>query len=216
MTTKKEAIEIRCPGCDVRFRLWIPEEQIGEWESGQEISCIKCGVKISVRKGGEGFETFPTDAEKAEEAVPADAAARPVEETPEDEDTILLVEDDKLSREMARQTLTESGFNVVTAKNGPEALEKFKSRNIKLIVTDLYLKNPNDPESSFDGEELLKKLVDKGIHLPSIVTTGRDMIDDMITDPKWFDLHVKGFIQKGNPFWIDDLKAKIKEILFRY
>ncbi len=212
MATKKEAVEIKCPGCDTRFRLWIPQDKIKSWESGEEINCIKCGTRLSVRKGDEGFT-----AEPVKRAVEPAAAAPPRPAVQEDEeDIILIVEDDKLSREMARQTLTEAGFNVLTAKNGPQALELVKTRNIKLIVTDLYLKNPNDPESSIDGEELLKQLVEEGVNLPAIVTTGKDLIDDMLTDPKWFELHVKGFVQKGNPFWIDDLKAKIKEILFRY
>jgi hypothetical protein len=34
-----------------------------------------------------------------------------------------------------------------------------------------------------------------------------------VLDPKWFDLHVKGFIQKGNPFWTDELKLKLKEVI---
>ena len=49
--------------------------------------------------------------------------------------------------------------------------------------------------------------------IPAIITTGKDIIDDLVMDPKWFDLHVKGFIQKGNPFWADELKLKIKEVL---
>jgi hypothetical protein len=39
------------------------------------------------------------------------------------------------------------------------------------------------------------------------------MIDDLILDPKWFELRVKGFIQKGNPFWANELRDKIKEVL---
>jgi hypothetical protein len=36
-----------------------------------------------------------------------------------------------------------------------------------------------------------------------------------VLDPKWFELNVKGFIQKGNPFWVEELKLKVKEVLYK-
>ncbi len=56
-------------------------------------------------------------------------------------------------------------------------------------------------------------MVESGRNVPAIITTGKDIIDDLVLDPKWFDLNVKGFVQKGNPFWGEELKTKIKEIL---
>lgn len=127
--------------------------------------------------------------------------------------TVIFVEDEKLAREMADYAMKDTNIRLVAVKNGNEALDFAKKEKIDLIVTDLYLKNPKDPQSTIDGEDLLFKFEALGKKLPAIVTTGKDIIDDMLLEPKWYDLRVKGFIQKGNPFWAEELKAKIKEVL---
>ena len=101
------------------------------------------------------------------------------------------------------------------AKNAAEALKALRTERVNRIVTGRYLKNPADPESLIDGEDLLKRVVASGMNIPAIITTGKDILDDLVLDPKWFDLHVKGFIQKGNPFWSEELKLKIKEVMYK-
>ncbi|MBI5588181.1 MAG: response regulator [Deltaproteobacteria bacterium] len=150
--------------------------------------------------------------------VPAyapETASQEIDATAHTQDTVLVVEDDRLAREMVEGTVKGLGIRLIAAKNATEAIRILRKERITLIVADLYLKNPGDPESLLDGEELLKKMVDSGLNIPSIITTGKDIIDDLVLDPKWFDLHVKGFIQKGNPFWAEELKLKVKEILYK-
>lgn len=150
--------------------------------------------------------------------VPAyapETAFQAMDATAQTQDTVLVVEDDRLAREMVEGTVKGLGIRLISAKNATEAIRILRKERITLIVADLYLKNPGDPESLLDGEELLKKMVDSGLTIPSIITTGKDIIDDLVLDPKWFDLHVKGFIQKGNPFWAEELKLKVKEILYK-
>lgn len=139
------------------------------------------------------------------------------EETPEEQviETVLLVDDDKFSRQMAENTLANMGMRLLVVKNAAEALRIIKGTEVKLIITDLYLKNPTDPEALLDGEDLLKRLLEMGYNIPAIVTTGKDIIDDLVLDPKWFEMHVKGFIQKGNPFWAEELKLKINEVMYK-
>ena len=129
-------------------------------------------------------------------------------------ETVLVIEDDRLSRNMVEKTLSEIGFSVIPAKSSTEAMRAAKGK-IHLIVTDLYLKNPADAESVLDGEDLLVQLRESGVSAPAIITTGKDIIDDLVLDPKWFELNVKGFIQKGNPFWVEELKLKVKEVLYK-
>lgn len=226
MTSRKEAVEIGCSACNSRFRLWVPSDQISEWEKGASISCIICGAKYIVKKTARGFNvTAVKEAPAREKAAPqappppqreAEEAPRPKAEAKgKKTDTVLLIDDDRLAREMMEHTLEDTGMRLITAKNGPEALKVLRSEDIDLIVTDLYLRNPDDPESKIDGEELLKRAQGMGLKLPSIVTTGKDIIDDLVLDPKWFDLLVKGFIQKGNPFWVEELKLKIKEVMYK-
>ena len=227
MGEKKEPLEITCSSCEAHYRIWIPKAVLASWESGSYINCIKCGTRYSVTKTMDGvdvvaapgtavraprqdasFEPAPTA-----EAVPA--ASAEAETAPEPlGDTVLLIEDDKLTREMAQVAMKEMGINLIAAKNGSEAIEFLGgSQKVTGIVTDLYLKNSDDPDSQMDGEDLLREIADKGFDLPAIIITGKDIIDDIVLDPKWFDLHVKGFIQKGNPFWVDELKLKLKEMV---
>ncbi|MBI4949973.1 MAG: response regulator [Deltaproteobacteria bacterium] len=238
MAQKKEPIEIHCLDCNTGFRLWVPLENIREWEAGVRVNCIRCGAQHFVRRtAGGSFEALPLRQPKpadektsqprpkpARETAEAEASARdtrppfreavPLEEAPETE-TILLIEDDKLAREMVQNTLKDVGIRLVQAKNAAEALKALRTERVNLIVTDLYLKNPADPESLIDGEDLLKRVVASGMSIPAIITTGKDILDDLVLDPKWFDLHVKGFIQKGNPFWAEELKLKIKEVMYK-
>jgi CheY-like chemotaxis protein len=199
MAVKKESLEIKCDSCDTSFRLWIPKELLQEWDEGEEISCVKCGARFRVKKGDEGFEAISLKEEEAPEE--------------EERENVLIVEEDKLATAIAEKTLADVEINLLTARTGKEALEKVEKGEVDLIVTDLHLLNPEDPEADIDGEDLLRMVIDRGNNIPAIITTGKDMIDDLILDPKWFELRVKGFIQKGNPFWANELRDKIKEVL---
>lgn len=147
--------------------------------------------------------------------VPVTQAPAPAPAAPTSSDTVLVVEDDRVAREMVEATVKDLGYRLITVKNATEAINVLRKERINLVVADLYLKNPADPESTLDGEELLKRIIDSGLTIPAIITTGKDIIDDLVLDPKWFEFNVKGFIQKGNPFWVDELKIKVKEILYK-
>ncbi len=218
MTQKKEPLEIDCAACGARFRLWMPPAIIPEaTKNGLRINCVLCGAKYLAKKTTDGFNIVAVKEageEKTPTAASSEVAARikaPVPIT----DRILMIEDDMIARAMVESQLFDSGIEVVMAKNSSEALRAIKKQKFSLIVSDLHLKNQADPEAQLDGEELIKRIIDSGVELPAIITTGKDILDDMIADPKWFDLHVKGFIQKGNPFWVEELKLKVKEVLFK-
>jgi CheY-like chemotaxis protein len=209
MALKKEAIEISCASCNTNFRLWIPSDLLPEWGKSEEISCVKCGARYMINRGNKGLEVSsyqePAPEAPVKEGVP--------QAGPAGKETILFVEDDKLATAIAQNTLAGLDMNIVTVKNAREALEKLDNGGVDLVVTDLHLINAEDPEADIDGEELLNKIVSKGVTVPSIITTGKEVLDDLVLDSKWFDLNVKGFIQKGNPFWAEDLRDKIKEVL---
>ncbi len=204
---------------------------IGTWTDGANVNCVSCGQAHKVTKLANGFSVegltgaivtqqapaptpAPVAAPAAPVAVPASAPV-PTAVPSAELDTVLFIEDDRLAREMIENSLQDVSVKMVVVKNSTEALRTVSSETVHLIVTDLYLKDPNDPEAMLDGEDFLKRVVDTGVNIPAIITTGKDIIDDIVLDPKWFDLHVKGFIQKGNPFWVDELKLKIKEVLYK-
>lgn len=242
MKEKKEPLVIECSGCAASFRLWIPLKDSAEWEKGFGINCVRCGVPYLVKKTADGFVVeaagqarvhsgtdpysidmndgltpLSHDGEEAGEAPPARGAAASAEEASADAEpplipTILVVEDDALSRKMVENSLEDGTNKLIIVKNGEEAMEALSKERIDLLVVDLYLKNANDPSSLMDGEEVLQK-ASAVANIPAIVVTGKELVDDISLDPKWFDLHVKDFIQKGNPFWVDELKVKVADII---
>jgi CheY-like chemotaxis protein len=219
MSTTKEPLEITCTECSARFRLWVPTEVLSTWSEGANVNCVSCGKPHKVTKLAKGFSVESAAGAVAETtAAPvAVAVAAPVATAvPSAElDTVLFIEDDRLAREMIENSLQDVTVKMIVVKNSTEALKTLSNETVHLIVTDLYLKDPNDPEAVLDGEDFLRRVVDTGANIPAIITTGKDIIDDIVLDPKWFDMHVKGFIQKGNPFWVDELKLKIKEVLYK-
>lgn len=207
--TEKKSVEIECPKCRTKFRLWVPIALFLEWKNREEVVCVKCGTRVQLEKDGDSFRVVAGQSIKEiiTEAVPTETTASGAGEL------ILVVDDDGLVRKMAENVLLKNKFTPLIAQNGPEALGIIEKNKVALVVVDLHLKNPKDPKSTMDGEEFLQRLADSGKKLPAIVTTGKDLIDDIILEPKWYDLHVAAFIQKGSPFWTDDMILKIKEIL---
>ena len=59
---------------------------------------------------------------------------------------ILVVEDDDISREMLENTLTQAGFDVETACDGIDALEKLRAGACRLVITDWDMPRMNGIE----------------------------------------------------------------------
>ena len=81
--------------------------------------------------------------------------------------SLLVVEDDRDSREAIRETLEASGASVKTARSASEALAALAARDYDLVVSDLAM-----PDQS--GFWLISKirLVFHGRHVPVIAVTG--------------------------------------------
>jgi PAS domain S-box-containing protein len=53
--------------------------------------------------------------------------------------TILVVDDEESVRDFFAQVLVRTGYEVVAARNGAEALDKFRERRFDLVLTDLVM-----------------------------------------------------------------------------
>ena len=58
---------------------------------------------------------------------------------PEATETVLLVEDEDVVRKLVKQVLEQSGYAVLEASDGAQALELGRSRNVDLLVTDMVM-----------------------------------------------------------------------------
>lgn len=86
--------------------------------------------------------------------------------------TILLVEDTEDNRQMMRKLLEMSGYRVVEATNGEEAVKITKEERPKLILMDLSL-------PIIDGLAATRLIRDlpNGRHLPIVAVSAHDTAD---------------------------------------
>ncbi|MCK5069323.1 MAG: sigma-54-dependent Fis family transcriptional regulator [Desulfocapsa sp.] len=86
---------------------------------------------------------------------------------------ILIVDDEILIRESLHADLVHVGYEVGSAGSGEEALLKMEQEDYDLIITDLVMDN-------MSGIELLSKIKEKGVELPSIIITGFAKLDSAV------------------------------------
>lgn len=117
-------------------------------------------------------------------------------------DTILVVEDEYDIRELLKEFLTEAGYDVVTAEDGLEALEKFKSFNYNLIILDIMI-------PKIDGY-VLCEIIRKESNVPIIMLTALDSEENQL---KGFDLNIDDYITK--PFSMKVFLKRVEAVLRR-
>jgi DNA-binding SARP family transcriptional activator len=116
--------------------------------------------------------------------------ARRGERTPAPADdrkkTILIVEDNVLSRELTNAVLKSAGYGVVTAKDGAEALMIVGRETIDLMVIDVDL-------PYIDGHSLLQAMHENGVDVPAIFISGLPGDD---VEVRAFEVGAVDFIRK--------------------
>ncbi len=101
-------------------------------------------VESELAKGSTFRIYFPLERAAADDTKSAPA---PVEKT-ENFETVLLVEDEEIVRELVCEVLVEEGYNVMCAADGREALKMATDFDapIHLLVTDVIMPHMNGPE----------------------------------------------------------------------
>ena len=83
---------------------------------------------------------------------------------------MLIVDDDRTSRESVAWILEQEGYRVAIAADGEEALAVFFSFDPNLVVTDLDM-------PGLDGVELLGRVKDRSPGTPVLIFTADSTID---------------------------------------
>lgn len=120
---------------------------------------------------------------------------------PEARKTILIVEDNLLSREVATAVLKSAGFGVVTANDGAEALMILGRESVDLLLLDVDL-------PYIDGHSVLQALKEKGINVPAIFVSGLPGEEPEI---RAFEIGAADFIRK--PVKNNVLLARVAKVL---
>ena len=114
--------------------------------------------------------------------------------------TILIADDDHASRRTLELHLTEEGYAVLTAANGPDAVELAVARKVDLMLLDLRL-------GGMDGFEVLTVIKEREPSLPVVMVTA---YDDMQTAIK--SIRLGAIDHLGKPVDLDHLDEVIDKI----
>jgi two-component system alkaline phosphatase synthesis response regulator PhoP/two-component system response regulator ResD len=116
--------------------------------------------------------------------------------------TILLVDDEPHILELCQMYLAAEGFDIITARNGEEALAKVDRESPSLVVLDLMM-------PQMDGWEVCRRIRQRG-DLPVIMLTARDDDVDKIVG---LEIGADDYLTK--PFNPRELVARVRAVLRR-
>jgi DNA-binding response OmpR family regulator len=119
-----------------------------------------------------------------------------------DASTILLVEDEDSVQKLLAYPLEREGFRVLQARDGEEALQRFASEQVDLVVLDIML-------PKLDGLEVCKQLRASS-SVPIIMLTARD---DELDKVLGLELGADDYITK--PFSIREFRSRVRALLRR-
>lgn len=116
---------------------------------------------------------------------------------------LLVVDDEPSILTLLKFNLEQSGFEVLTADNGNDALDISTSEDLSLIVLDLML-------PGMDGMDVCKTLRQEKINTPILMLTAKDDEFDKILG---LELGADDYMTK--PFSPREVVARVKAILRR-
>ena len=114
----------------------------------------------------------------------------------------LVVEDDEANRLLLTRYLTQEGFEVETAGDGPGAVQAVTANPPDIVILDLGL-------PGIDGMEVLRRIRrDSGV--PVLVLTGRD---DEPAKLQGFEVGADDYVVK--PYCSPEIGARVRALLRR-
>ncbi len=115
---------------------------------------------------------------------------------------ILVMDDEKLVREILADILTTVGYEVVTVSDGQQALEIYQQQKFAAVIMDLTI------PGSMGGRETIEFLKDFDPQVKAIVSSG------YANDPIIFEYEKYGFCGFLNkPYIVEDLLKLLKRVL---
>ena len=117
---------------------------------------------------------------------------------------ILFVEDEEDLTLIVTDTLRGQGYDVITAANGIEGLEKYRSIGADIIVADVMM-------PGMDGFSMARQIRKISTDVPLLFLTAKSTIDDV---EEGFEIGANDYLKK--PFELRELIVRIKALLRSY
>jgi len=117
--------------------------------------------------------------------------------------TMLVVDDEKITRKNLKHVLTKEGYQVATAGDGLEAIDRLKDQAFDVIITDLKMEQA-------DGMQVLETAKQKNPDTEVIIITGYATVPAAVSAIQKGSYH---FLAK--PLKLDEIRTTVKNALHR-
>ena len=117
------------------------------------------------------------------------------------EATILVVDDEPAQRALLADFLRDEGYRVAEAADGAAALARVRNGGIDLLLTDVRM-------PGISGEELLCTVREESPHLPVLLITAHDTVEQAVTA-----MQSGAFSYIAKPVNLDGLLAQVERAL---
>ncbi|MDH3892325.1 MAG: response regulator [candidate division Zixibacteria bacterium] len=169
-------LKVRDTGCGISAeeldRIFEPYYSTKRMQ-GLSGSGLGLSVVYGVVKDHDGYYDILSQEDAGTEFIlyfPVTKEARPEPKSPSNcaggHETVLVVDDDKAQREMAKDILGGLGYQVSLARNGREAVASLKSQPVDLVVLDMIM------EEGFDGLDTYRQIVADRPGQKAIIVSG--------------------------------------------
>jgi two-component system response regulator MprA len=116
---------------------------------------------------------------------------------------VLVVDDERAVRESLDRALRLSGYDVVLAADGLEAIRRVADDHPDALLLDVAMPGP-------DGLAVTRRLRRDGNDVPILMLTARDAVDDRVAG---LDAGADDYLVK--PFALEELLARLRALLRR-
>ena len=114
---------------------------------------------------------------------------------------VLIVDDEKNIRRLYEKEFEQSGYEVLLAENGEEAVEKVRAENPDLVILDIRM-------SGMDGVEALGRILGIRNNIPVILNSAYASYQN-----NFMSWAADAYVIKSSD--LGPLKAKVQEVLVK-